>query len=695
MRRISPLPAAAAACILLLSGCGERTATPPVSDPTPATVPQFVGSTACRDCHSAEFDDWTGSDHQRAMQIASDDTVLGDFSGAEFKYFGETTRFYRENGQFMIRTESADGTADTFRVSGTFGVTPLQQYLIDFPDGRKQAFPIAWDTRPKDQGGQRWYHLYPDETIGPGDPLNWRKVYLNWNYACAECHSTDLKPNYAMDTDSFATTYAEISVGCEACHGPGSEHARQARSGPFANDYGLGVDLDDEKDADWVMDAGTGIAIRSAPAVKQVQPEACGRCHSRHSVLTLDYSYGRPLADTHLPALLEEELYFPDGRMKDEVYVYGSFLQSRMYGKGVTCTDCHNPHAADLLTAPDRNGVCARCHSPARFSTTQHSGTASTDCVGCHMPARTYMGVDVRYDHSFRIPGDGASQPDYGVAIAAARAGPANDAIVAELKARDDPAIARATLLELLTPTDQPAVLDALAKGLADPDPLVRIGALRALRNFPSGVRLEQGTGLLADDIRGVRVAAAQTYVDLRDLLPVEAARAFPGAADDFREARLATASVPGSLTMLAEFESQLGDEGLAQKYLRQSVRIDPGFAMAHHSLGLLLAREHHYDEALDQLRAAWRLDPENGRFAYVLAVALNSTGHADEAVDLLEDAQLKFPDNFDIGAALATVLRDAGRLGEAREVARDLANRFPENPNARALLDSLQSQGS
>lgn len=688
MQRI--LPISVAACTLLLAACGNYANPPPASGVEAPAIREFVGSAACRDCHNPEFDDWLGSDHQRAMQVAGEETVLGDFSGAEFRHYGETTRFYRENGDFMIRTEAADGAAETYRVSDTFGVTPLQQYLIAFPDGRKQAFPIAWDARPTDQGGQRWYHLYPDEYIGPDDLLHWRKRFLNWNYACAECHSTDLQPNYAMDTDSFATTYSEISVGCEACHGPGSEHVGQARSGAFAPDYGLAVDLDDEKDADWVMDTETSIANRSGPAANQRQPEACGRCHSRRSDLTLDYTYGRPLTDTHMPALLEEDLYFPDGRMKDEVYVYGSFLQSKMYGQGVTCTDCHNPHAAALITAPDRNGVCARCHLPARFSTPQHSGTASTDCVGCHMPARTYMGVDVRYDHSFRIPGDGASQNRYGVAIAAAREGPANGEILAVLDLDDIPGIARATLLELLTPTNQPAVLDALASGLADPDSLVRIGALRALQDFPAEVRLRMGTQLLGDDIRGVRVEAASTYAELCDLLPVEAARAFPGAADDFREARLAAASLPESLTILAEFESRLGEKALAKKYLQQGLRIDPDFAPAHHSLGLLLVREHDYEDALEQLREAWRLDPENPRFAYVLAVALNSTGHADEAVDLLEDARRKFPDDFDIGAALAMMLRDAGRLDDAREVARDLANRFPGRAVAQSLLTSL-----
>ncbi|HZD52661.1 MAG TPA: cytochrome c3 family protein, partial [Woeseiaceae bacterium] len=529
------------------------------------------------------------------MQLASDETVLGDFSGIDFRYFDESVRFYRENGNFMIRIESPGRRTESLRVSHTFGVRPLQQYLIDFPDGRKQAFPIAWDTRPAGDGGQRWYHLYPDEYISPEDSLHWRKRFLNWNFACAECHSTNVKPNYSMASNTFATTYDEISVGCEACHGPASQHVQQARAGFVGPEDGLVVDLDDHDGARWTMNPETGIARRSRRAERQQQPESCGRCHSRRSLLTADYTYGRPLTDTHMPALLDEGLYFADGRIRDEVYVYGSFLQSKMYRAGVTCTDCHNPHSARLITGSDPNAVCARCHLPARFATTRHSGEDSVDCIGCHMPPRVYMGVDERYDHSFRIPGAGSTDDHYGNAIAAGRRGAANDRILHSLKENDYPPIVRATLLTLLSPTTEPAVRELLAAGLNDKNPLVRIGALRSLYEFPPEVRLRMGTRLLADPIRGVRVQAATTFAEVHDLLPLEAARAFPAAADDFREAQLASPSMPESLTILAEFESRLGNDGLAEKYLRQGLRVDPRFAPARYSLGLLLVRAHRY----------------------------------------------------------------------------------------------------
>lgn len=218
---------------------------PPDPGSRTAGEPEFVGSPVCEGCHAAEYREWLGSDHERAMQPAGDETVLGNFSDAHFEYSGESVRFYRENGQFMVHTEAA-GESGTFRISHTFGVSPLQQYLIEFPDGRKQAFPIVWDTRPAEDGGQRWYRLYAEEYVRPGDPLHWRQRYFNWNRACAECHSTNLEENYSLEADTFATTDAEMSVGCEACHGPGSEHVRQARVGPVGPDGGFPTDLNQD-----------------------------------------------------------------------------------------------------------------------------------------------------------------------------------------------------------------------------------------------------------------------------------------------------------------------------------------------------------------------------------------------------------------------------------------------------------------
>ncbi len=235
----------------------------------------FVGRGTCAPCHQKELDLWQGSHHDLAMQVANDETVLGDFSDSEFTHFGVTSTFYKREGQFLVRTEGEGGELQEFEVTHTFGVEPLQQYLVRFPRGRVQALSICWDTRPSTEGGQRWFHLYGDEKIGPRDPLHWTGLYQTWNHQCAECHSTNLKKKYSAEDGSYQTTWSEIDVSCEACHGPGSEHVTwaedaQARGVPGKEDsMGLVVSLEAD-DVSWIFDPGESIARRSLPRNSQV-----------------------------------------------------------------------------------------------------------------------------------------------------------------------------------------------------------------------------------------------------------------------------------------------------------------------------------------------------------------------------------------------------------------------------------------
>ena len=717
------------ACILVLAAvlAACSTEVEPLTVDTSAS--EFIGGAACANCHESQYKDWQGSHHELAMQVADPSTVLGDFSAAEFDYYGKKSKFTTRGDEYFVRTENADGQEQDFRVAYTFGVTPLQQYLVEFPGGRMQALPYAWDTRPADAGGQRWYHLYPDEYIGPGDELHWTGRLQNWNYMCAECHSTNLVMGYDAASKTYNTTYSEISVGCEACHGPASRHRDQAVSGTFDDDFGLSVDLDDNKSVAWVMNPDTGIAERSRPvAGPSQQPESCGRCHSRRGVIAKDYEYGKPLADTHRLALLDEHLYFADGQIQDEVYVYGSFVQSRMYRAGVTCSDCHNPHSGALHTGSEPSDVCAQCHLPSKFATIQHSKHESADanCVDCHMVPRTYMGVDDRPDHSFRIPRPDLSaeievpnacngchagessewaaaeitkwvgtdvkpRPHFGPVIAAGRAAPANKALVEASMNQDFPAIGRATALTLLAPPFADTETNAIASALKDPDPLIRTAALRALQLAPAETRLQLGAQTLSDPVRSVRLAAARVYADVRDLLPAADARAFGEAAEEYRAANLMLANTPEALASLGNFELTLGDAKQAVRYFRDALQLAPDNALLRHTMGLVLVRSGDRDEALLQLRRAFELEPSSPRYVYVYGVALNSMGLNDDALALLQDARRDFPSDFDIGWAVATMLRDAGAIEDARAVAQELAEQFPDNANISALRDSLR----
>ena len=232
------------------------------------------------------------------MQHASDKTVLGDFGDTSFDHYGVHSRFFRRDGKFMVETDGADGKLAAFEVKYTFGLDPLQQYLVEFPDGRLQALPLAWDSRPKDQGGQRWFHLYPDEEIEHDDILHWTETEPNWNFMCAECHSTGVRKNYNAADNRFSTTWAEISVGCEACHGQGSDHVAWANDRkswwPFGKredpTKGLAVRFDERTDVTWRHDTATGNPHRNfPPAVLRKEVETCGLCHARRGEFSEDW----------------------------------------------------------------------------------------------------------------------------------------------------------------------------------------------------------------------------------------------------------------------------------------------------------------------------------------------------------------------------------------------------------------------
>src|SRR5579863_7628794 len=383
----------------------------PIDSSKQATVlsAHFVGAAKCAGCHEREDALWRGSHHQLSMQPASDSTVLGNFNHASFNNEGVASTFFRNGFKFMVRTYGPDGGLDDYELRYTFSVYPLQQCLIAMPGGRLQTFGIAWDSRPSGRGGQRWFSLYPGQKITYSDSRYWTGIDQNWNYMCADCHSTNLRKNYDLRTRTFATVYSEIDVACEACHGPGSDHVAWAKKASdrkrVAND-GLLIELDERTGVAWLIDPAIGNARRSSPRRSEREIQMCARCHARRGQIHEDYVHGQPAGDDYRVALLDEDHYFPDGQIKEEDYEYGSFVQSRMYHAGVTCSDCHEPHSSRLRA--EGNGVCQQCHSAQKYDSAKHHfhkvGSAGARCVECHMLTRTYMVVDARRDHSIRIP---------------------------------------------------------------------------------------------------------------------------------------------------------------------------------------------------------------------------------------------------------------------------------------------------
>lgn len=700
------------ALAILLWGCGEA----PVPSKNPAAPAKYVGSEVCGGCHQAEHQAWLGSHHQRAMQAPKPGAVAGDFAGAVFQQGDRLTEFSQADGRYLIRTEGPDGRMASHQVRYAFGVAPLQQYLLPLSGGRLQAFGLAWDRA---QG--RWFDLHPGAGAEPEDPLHWTGLGLNWNQMCADCHSTALVKGYEAETRSYDTSFAELSVGCEACHGPGSIHAV----------------------ADSAQAPRPPLAALRAPAA---QINACAPCHSRRSQLREGFAPHRSYFDHYLPALLDAGLYHADGQILDEVYVYGSFLQSRMHQAGVTCGHCHEPHSAQLLLPGD--ALCTNCHNEAgrpdfpslplgRYDHPQHhlhrAEGPGARCVNCHMPARTYMQIDDRRDHSLRIPrpdlqaSTGAPDPctgchqersagwaakvleaafgppkaeHFGPVFAAARLGrpQAETPLAAIAQDRALAPIVRGTALALAAAYAKGASGLALEKGLNDAEPLVRIGALRGAVRWPPERRWRQAKHLLRDELLAVRSEAAPLLASALNGLPQQGRTALRGGLDEYLQVQEFNADRPEAHTNIGNLHVSLGELGPAEAAFETALKLNPKWVPALVNLAdiyratgrddeagellqqaadvapdapdVLLAkafwlvRQKRSKEAMPLFSEAYRLAPGNPRYAYAQALALHSVGRSEQALQLLDAALAEHPDNAQLLETAAGISMELG-LGE------------------------------
>lgn len=710
----------------------------PRSTPGVVVAPSFpaatyVGGPACTSCHAQETAAWRGSHHDRAMEVASDQTVLGNFANAKFSLAGTTSTFFRRDGRFFVNTDGPDGKLADFEIKYTFGVDPLQQYLVEFPGGRLQALSIAWDARPKAAGGQRWFHLYADRKLKAGDPEHWTGIDQNWNYQCADCHSTNLRKGYDANSGTFRTTWTDLNVGCEACHGPGSNHVAWAKKEGdwrhFDGAKGLTVTLDERRGVTWAIDPATGNAARSKPRESNREIETCARCHGRRGQFSDAWHAGEPLADAFRAALIEPGLYFPDGQMRDEVYNYGSFLQSRMHARGVTCSDCHDPHTLKLR-AP-ANAVCARCHDAARFDAPGHThhlpGSKGAECAACHMPTTTYMVVDPRHDHGFRIP-----RPDRTVALgvpnacnrchakesprwaaeaiakwfprprsgfqtfaealhAADRGAPgAQGALIKVAEDRDQPAFARASAVQRIDRYLSPVTLPTVRNALNDPDPLVRAAAVRALDGADVQTRLQLLPRMLADPIRGVRMDAARALAGEAEARLAAGDRdRFVRALDEFVAAQQFSAERPESQLVLGGLSAARGQTSRAIEHFRAALALDPTFVPAALNLADAQRSLGSESEAEATLRAALKRAPESAPARHALGLALVRQRRTAEALAELGTAARLAPDDARFAYVYGVALFDTGERAGA---IRTLGAALERHPNDRDILFALAS---
>ena len=711
----------------------------------------FVGRGQCVGCHADAYEAWLGSHHDDAMDVANADTVLGDFGDTEFEYNGISTRFYRKDNKFFVFTESAGGEMAEHEVLYTFGVEPLQQYLVAFPGGRLQALSTAWNVER-----QEWFFLYPGRDIDADDWLHWTRNGQNWNGMCADCHSTNLRKNYDPETKTYSTKWSEIDVSCEACHGAGSRHVAWADIDPaqrpaIAN-YGLDVQTN---------------GIEGPQLV-----ELCAACHLRRAEIG-DYNHAQVnLMETLVPSLLEQGIYHPDGQILEEDYVWGSFVQSKMYANGVSCRDCHNVHSLELKL--EGNRLCHQCHVPDVFDTPQHHHhqsvqdgvpNAGSKCVNCHMPEQAYMVIDYRADHSMRVPrpdltrsigvpnacsschaGRGLDwvidaytdwygaerEPHFGTVLAAAQAGDpdAANGLHGLILDAATPAIARATAISVLSayPGEQSTAI--LERALGDEDALIRHAAVDTIDSARSEQLSEWLAPMLEDPVRAVRLRTAarlgtigpeylttaqrvllneslDEYVSaMRDGLDFAAAGMNLGnlysARGDLRAAEryyrdaleVDDLFFPAKMN-LAVLVAQQGAEAEAELLFREVLEAYPDRYDAAYSLALLLAGQDRLDESADYLAQATEGMPFNSRAHYNHGLLLAQLGRDDDAEAALNAALAIEPLSFDYLYALADFYLKRGRDEEALELAERMIQAHPQQSFGYDLKAAIEGRNN
>jgi tetratricopeptide (TPR) repeat protein len=724
--------------MVILFGCDS----PPESDVKQISdkknmtldIADYVGRKHCINCHQQETEKFTDSHHDLAMQHANSDTILGNFNESEFQYNEIKSLFYKEENKYFVRTIGTEGKQENFEIKYTFGVTPLQQYLIEFPDGKLQALSIAWDSRPEEEGGQRWFHLYPDENIDYKDELHWTGVNQNWNSMCAECHSTNFEKNYDDEKNIFSSTWSEIDVSCEACHGPGSNHIKLTESLSEEElrqhkNKGFEINFERWSSQDWSFKDGNTIASLEKSRDNDTLLDSCGRCHSRRVSMNDKESYKSSIHNSYILSLLEDGLYHPDGQINDEVYVYGSFIQSKMYQAGVNCVDCHDPHSLKLRY--EGNQLCQQCHNESTYNSPDHHfhemNTEAAECVSCHMTAKNYMVVDPRRDHSFRIP-----RPDLTIKTGSPNAcnqchtdqsaewavnhiksrygketfdfhfAEALNAVNSEsaesfallMKTVNDmnqPVIARATALRSLAEYLNKDTFEVIMKSTQSDDALLKIASIDALSAMEIKDRHKILKHLLDDEERSIRIhAASQLAPAINTDISNQDKQKLKNAIKEYIDVQMSNAERAYANTNIANIHMHMGDYTKAEVFFKKAINKEKTFFPAYINLADLYRLKGDEDNCQSILLSGLKVDSEIAAIHHALGLSQVRQKDLELALQSFQKAALLEPDNSQFNLVYAIALNSNQRSDEALSVLASFLERNPKNAQTLMTISTI-----
>ena len=629
----------------------------------------------CQSCHADVVTEWGDSDHAWSMRLPKRSAVKAPFTGETASFDGLAAQFDQERRdpgaleetggflgnpdgvgetRFIIKlrdTKVRENEFQSYVVRYTFGHDPLQQFLIPLGSDRLQVAPFAFDTRPESEGGQRWIHLEAFESDERWSRIDWRQPLQNWNGMCADCHSRGFERGYDVESDQFQSRFDAINVDCLSCHVIAEDHGVASKAG---------VGEKTQVTGGWVRPAGAAIAHWQGPSRASVSMDTCFACHSLRTSLTDGFRAGSVFLDHFRPEPVLPPHYQPNGQIDGEVYVYGSFLQSKMYAAGVQCIDCHDPHTTELKRLG--NEICATCHAPKVYDVEEHhrhlKGTAGAACVACHMPGKTYMGVDFRRDHRFGVPhspqakrlgvGDpcqSCHEDRWTAFISAAGGEPAisqrSKVNAARLALWADARVEPTDVLTMLNDPQLPAILKAarvaslpagavpwagefLPVALSHPAALVRLSAIEWARTFALSVDPPLLANLTQDKSLAVQIAAldlvmprgsvnsAKNRNPTSELALLEAQRIYLAQGAWRGEGRL----------LRAQRALALGETEAAERELKAAIRQEPFFEGGYLNLADLYRLKMEEARARAVLQEGLKKLPDSGMLHYSLGLA-------------------------------------------------------------------------
>ncbi len=682
-----------------------------------------------------------------SMKHADDMSVLGNFNNATLVFKDKSTTkpntFFKKGLQFWVNIQGEDGKFHDYQIKYTFGYTPLQQYMVEFDDGRVQLIPFAWDSRAKEQGGQRWFNLYPDRTEKHQE-FFWTNTGQNWNYMCADCHSTNVDKNFNVDKNTYNTTFSEINVACESCHGAASKHLEWVKNKKIAN---FGFDRDLSKSVKkWQAESDTENHSKTLTPQKiehSQQVLTCAQCHSRRTQISNNnHVASNAFGERYLLDLISSENYHSDGQVYNENFVYGSFLQSKMYQKGVVCSNCHDPHTAKLKLPTET--LCLQCHqadSYAKKSHHQHNdGSTGAQCVNCHMPETTYMEIDARRDHSFHIPRPDLAlqlgtpdtclschknknsdwslstlntwfpntkhrktqkqEKDFATVFSATTLPLSNQqwqSVGSELsRIAQTPAYApiiRASALTKMADTSNTNTVIAIARALKNDNEYIRLGAILALQG--RGAETMQAEKwrllfpLLTDDVLAVRTSAAFTLASLWQQLNTQQQQFLAPALNDYLASQDFNNDRSFSYSNKGIVFNYQGKIEKAINSFKQGISIEANFARTYINLSQVYRQLGKNQLAMKTLQQGIQANPDDAQLPFELAMAYIRTKDKITATKYLTQATIIAPQNSHYFYVLGLSLEEQNKTQAYKAITQ--AYNLSQNPQHLYALCEMQ----